>query len=220
MHSILAIDAALPRAGIAVLAPDGTVLSRQLAARDVDGKTGLIETLPVLLQTCIAEAKTHIGTVTVTLGPGSFTGLRNAISLAQGYAAAASLPLFGVTVAEAFAAAFPVLHRPLWIAIRARRDRIFILRDGIAEGFADADIPRTKTPIALAGDAANEVAARLAAAGHDVMLTNARFIDPVWVARAALARQAAELPPHAILPVYVDPPEAKLPAAGLRPEPV
>jgi hypothetical protein len=74
--------------------------------------------------------------------------------------------------------------------------------------------------VALAGDAANEVAARLAAAGADVLLTNARQIDPVWVARAALARQAAGLAPHPAQPVYVDPPEAKLPAGGLRPPPV
>ncbi len=216
MTRILAIDAALPRAGIAVLGDDGEVLARRIA----DRKTGLAETLPVLLQTCLAEAGQQIGVVAVTIGPGSFTGLRNAIALAQGYAAAAGIALLGVTVAEAFAVAFPIMHRPLWVAVRARRDRIFILRDGIAEAFADADIPRTKTPIALAGDAANDVAARLAAAGHNVLLTNARFIDPVWVARAALARQAAGLPVHAALPIYVDPPEAKLPAGGLRPEPV
>ena len=75
-------------------------------------------------------------------------------------------------------------------------------------------------PIALAGDAAPEVAARLAAAGHDVLLTNARLLDPVWVARAALSRQQAGLPPLPAQPIYVDPPEARQPAGGLRPEPV
>jgi tRNA A37 threonylcarbamoyladenosine modification protein TsaB len=176
--------------------------------------------LPQLLESCLGEAGVAPECVAVTIGPGSFTGLRNAIALAQGYAAAAGLVLLGVTVAEAFAAAFPALHRPLWVAIRARRDRLFILRDGATEAYADADIPRMRAPIALAGDAANEVAARLAAAGDDVMLTNARRLDPVWVARAALLRQAAGLPPHAAQPIYVDPPEAKLPAGGLRPQPV
>ncbi len=155
----------------------------------------------------------------VTIGPGSFTGLRTSISLAQGYAAAAGLPLLGITVAEAFAAAFPQLHRPLWVALRARKNRLFLLRGDLAEAFADEDIPRSKSPIAVAGDAANDVASRLAAAGCDVLLTNARIIDPVWVALAAQSRLAAGLPARDAQPLYIDPPEAKLPAAGLRPPP-
>jgi tRNA threonylcarbamoyl adenosine modification protein YeaZ len=209
---ILAIDAALSRAGIAIVA-DGNALSKHY----VEGRPGLIETLPPLLQAAVGDAA--IDAVAVTIGPGSFTGLRTSISLAQGYAAAAGVPVWGVTVAEAFAQAFPLLHRPLWTAIRARRDRIFLVRDGVAEAFADAVLPRVKTPVAVAGDAANEVAAHLAAIGGDVILTNARAIDPVWVARAALARQEAGLAPHEAQPLYVDPPEAKLPAGGLRPAP-
>jgi tRNA threonylcarbamoyladenosine biosynthesis protein TsaB len=213
---ILAIDAAGPRAGVAILDEYGVTRARRIA----EARTGLAEILPQLLETCLREAGVAPQLVAVTIGPGSFTGLRNAIALAQGFSAAAGLKLLGVPVAEAFAAAFPGLHRPLWVAIRARRDRLFILRDGTAESCADADIPRSRAAIALAGDAANEVAARLAAAGHDVMLTNARLLDPVWVARAALARHAAGLPPHPAQPIYVDPPEAKLPAGGLRPLPV
>jgi tRNA threonylcarbamoyl adenosine modification protein YeaZ len=210
---MLAIDAAGPRAGLAVVAADGAVLWKAF----VPGRPGLIETLPVLLAQ--AAAAHRIDEVAVTIGPGSFTGLRTALALAQGFAAAASLPLLGVTVAEAYAVAFPTLHRPLWVTIRARAGRIFLLRDGGAEAYNDADIPRVRNPVALAGDAANEVAARLAAAGADVLLTNARRLEPAWVAQAACARRAAGLPARAALPLYVDPPEAKLPAAGLRPQP-
>jgi len=216
LSALLAIDAAGPRAGVAVLGADGTVLSRRIA----EAKTGLTETLPALLQTSLDEAKTEIAAVAVSTGPGSFTGLRNAISIAQGYAAASGAVLLGVPVSAAFAAAFPTLHRPLWVAIRARKGRMFIIREGHAEAFGDADIPRPGLPIALAGDAANEVASRLAAFGHDVLLTNARLIDPVWVARAALSRHEAGLPPYPAQPIYVDPPEAKQPAGGLRPQPV
>jgi tRNA threonylcarbamoyl adenosine modification protein YeaZ len=212
----LAIDAALPRAGVAVVGADGVALARGL----VEGRPGLIETLPGLVEKCIGEAGVTVDAVAVTIGPGSFTGLRTAISLAHGFAAAAGIPLFGVTAAEAFAAAFPGLHRPLWVAIRARKDRIFLVRDGIAEAFADAELPRSRSPVAVAGNAANEVAAHLAASAGDVILTNARMIDPAWVARAAMARHEAGLPPREAQPVYVDPPEAKLPAGGLRPEPV
>jgi tRNA threonylcarbamoyl adenosine modification protein YeaZ len=214
--NIVAIDGSGPIAGIAVLADDGAILSRRFCP----GRPGLIETLPPLLRDCLAEAGVTIEAVAVTIGPGSFTGLRTALALAQGYAAAAAIPILGVPVDAAYAQAFPVLHRPLWVAIRARKDRIFLLRDGIPAGFADAAIPRPSAPVALAGDAANDVAARLAATGANVLLTNARRIDPVWVARAALARRAAGLPDLAAQPIYVDPPEARLPAAGLRPAPV
>lgn len=208
--SIVAIDGSGPRAGIAVLDAAGETRARRVLA----GRPGLIETLPVALRDCLDEAKLEPGAVAVTIGPGSFTGLRTAIALARGFAAAAGLPLLAVTVAEAFAQAFPTMHRPLWVALRARRGRIFLLRDGEAVAFADADIPRTRVAVAVAGDAANDVVARLAAAGDDVLLTNARGLDPVWVARAAQGRLAAGVPAREALPLYVDPPEARLPGGG------
>jgi tRNA threonylcarbamoyladenosine biosynthesis protein TsaB len=210
--SILAIDAAGPRAGIALLGDDGVVAWKAFTP----GRPGLIETLPVLLREAAMQKPEAVA---VTIGPGSFTGLRTAISLAQGFAAAAGILLLGVTVAEAYRAAFPHLDRPLWVAIRARRDRIFLLWEDRMEAFADADLPLPDRPVALAGDAANEAAARFAARGADVMLTEAKYLDPVWVGQAALVRQAAGLPPHEAVPLYIDPPEAKLPAAGLRPPP-
>jgi tRNA threonylcarbamoyl adenosine modification protein YeaZ len=210
--SILAIDAAGPQAGIALLGDDGQAVWKKFTA----GRPGLIETLPVLLREAAAERP---GAVAVTIGPGSFTGLRTALSLAQGFAAASGIALLGVTVAEAYRAALPHLDRPLWIVIRARRDRIFLLRGEQAEAFADADLPLPEGKVALAGDAADEAAVHFAARGADVTLTGVKYLDPVWVGQAALARRAAGLPPHAAEPLYIDPPEAKLPAAGLRPPP-
>ena len=205
---IVAIDAAGMRGGVAVLDAAGETRARGF----VEGRPGLIETLPVLLQQSLAAAAVAVGAVAVTVGPGSFTGLRTSIALAQGYAAAAGLPLWAVTVGEAYEQAFLESRRPLWVALRARKGRIFLIREGAAEGFEDEAVPRPRGPVALVGDAANEVAARLAAAGADVLLTNARGLDPVWVARAALAARAAGRPARAAQPLYVDPPEARLPA--------
>ncbi len=209
----LALDASGSQAGLAVLADDGTILHKVFAPT----RPGLIETLPLLLE---EATKTHkISQIAVGIGPGSFTGLRTSISLAQGYAAAANIPLWGIPADAAYAAAFPQLHRPLWVVIRARKNRLFLLRDGTAEAFADQDIPRPSTPIALAGDAAAETTALLAARGFDVLLTNAKAISPVWTALAAQSQAARGLPPHPAQPAYIDPPEAKLPAGGLRPAP-
>lgn len=212
--SILAIDASGPRAGIVVLGEDGCAGAKLFAP----GRPGLIETLPGLLREAVAGQV--VSAVAVSIGPGSFTGLRTAISLAQGFAAASGVPLLGVTVAEAYQAGLPGLERPLWVAIRARKGRIHLVRGNVAEAFADADVPRAQGPIALAGDAAEDVAAMLMADGGDVLLTGAYQLEPEWVAQAGLARRQAGLAPHVAAPLYVDPPEAKLPAAGLRPPPV
>jgi hypothetical protein len=51
------------------------------------------------------------------------------------------------------------------------------------------------------------------------MLTDARLPAARHVAMAAVRRLAGELAPLAPQPLYVDPPEARLPAGGLRPGP-
>lgn len=206
----LALDASGSQAGLALVDEAGALIRRW----SVPLRPGLIETLPLVVQEAVAGQS--ITNVAVGIGPGSFTGLRTSLALAQGFAAAAGVPLWGVKTAQAFAQAFPQLHRPLWVVLRARKGRLYVLRDGTEASFADADLPMPRGPIALAGEAANEAAARLAARGADVTLTNGRIIDPLWVARAAQAQDA----PAPALPVYVDPPEAKLPARGLRPQPV
>ncbi len=73
--------------------------------------------------------------------------------------------------------------------------------------------------MAITGDAAVEVATRLAAAEADVMLTDARQPLARHVARAALRRVASGSPRLNLLPIYVDAPEARLPQGGLRPAP-
>ena len=212
--SLIALDASGPRAGLALLAADGVVQGRWSAPL----KPGLIETLPLLLQE--AAAGQEITDVAICTGPGSFTGLRTSIALAQGFAAGLGVPLWGVGAAEAYRQALPELTRPLWVGIRARRGRLFLLREGKVGAFADEALPMSQGPVATAGEEAPLLAAALAAKGADVMLTSARLIDAAWIGRAALAQKLAGQVPAAALPLYVDPPEAKLPAAGLRPAPV
>ena len=180
--------------------------------------------LPEALAPGLAELLARAGLpdlVAVVVGPGSFTGLRAGISLAQGIALGAGTPVVGVTVAEALAEALPHLGgRSLWVACAARTGRIFLDQGHGMESFADDDLPRSAGRVAVAGDAANIVATVLAARGVDVMLTSARAPSPVCVAAVAVRRAAAEIPPLPALPLYVDAAEAKLPAAGLRPAPV
>ena len=229
---ILALDAALARCSAAIVV-DGLVLASRLSAK-AEGIAGRGQTvqLPSLAEAVLLEAglaATDLDCVAVTVGPGSFTGIRAGLALAHGIAVAAGIPVIGVTLGEVLAEALPHLgHRNLWSVIDSRRGRVFLERtrqepDGTPhhgiEAFAIDALPNPDGPIALAGDAAVTVTGYLAARGADVMLSDARLPQIRHVALAAAKRHHGELPGQAALPAYVDPPEAKLPAAGLRPAP-
>jgi tRNA threonylcarbamoyl adenosine modification protein YeaZ len=216
---ILALDSALARCSAAVVC-DGEVI----ASREQNGATGQAAVLPVMATQVLTDAAmpaTGLDAVAVTVGPGSFTGIRAGLALAHGIALAAGVPVIGVTVAEALADAFPHLGgRVLWTAIDSRRNRVFLDQGGGFATVALDALPGPRGPVAVAGDAALPVAARLAARGVDVMLTDARLPSIRHIAAVAEKRLAGMLPPLAAQPLYVDPPEARLPAGGLRPPPM
>jgi tRNA threonylcarbamoyladenosine biosynthesis protein TsaB len=181
---------------------------------------GLPQAIPLLVQDLLARGG-QPDLVGVVTGPGSFTGLRAGIAVAQGVGLGAGVPVVGVTVSEALADALPALGgRSLWVASDSRRGRLFLDQGEGPEPIAHDAIPATRARIAAAGDAANLLAATLAARGADVMLTSAKRPTPRHVAAVAERRAAGLLPPLDPVPLYVDAPEAKLPAGGLRPAPV
>ncbi len=223
---ILALDAALARCAAAVVV-DGVLLASRRAGADTAGR-GQAALLPGMAEAVLAEAgipAADLDLVAVTVGPGSFTGIRAGLALAHGIALAADIPVVGVTIGEALAEALPRLGgRTLWSAVDSRRGRVFLERAiGAAEATIEAvaleALPDPGRPVAVAGDGAIEVASWLAARGANVMLSDARQPQIRHVALAAAKRWRGELPPRPPLPVYVDPPEAKLPAGGLRPAP-
>jgi len=216
---VLALDAALGACSVAMVA-DGAVLA---ARREVTraGQAGLL----AVMAREVMDAAGAPELIAVTVGPGSFTGLRAALALAHGIALGAGIDVVGVSVGEALAASLAASGAlppgwALWSAIDSRRGRVFLERDGAVVSVALDALPRAPGPVAVAGDAAIAVAARLAARGETVCLTDARLPGVAGVALAALARLAGALGPRAAQPIYGDPPAAALPAGGLRPPPV
>jgi tRNA threonylcarbamoyladenosine biosynthesis protein TsaB len=217
MH-VLSLDSALARCSAAIV-----IHGEIRAARQADAAQGHAALLPVLVRDVLAESGALAATldlVAVTVGPGSFTGIRAGLALAHGIALASGVPVIGVTVGEALADSLPHLgERELWAVTDNRRGRIFLERGGdVTVETLDA-LPAPAGKIALAGDAAPPVAARLAARDLDVMLTDARLPLARHVALVAERRFQGELRPLPAQPLYVDPPEARLPAGGLRPPP-
>ena len=215
---ILTLDAALGRCCAAVVVDQQTrALRQEKAAR------GHAALLPVMAGAVLDDAAlrpSDLDLVAVTVGPGSFTGIRAGLAFAHGIGRAAGIPVIGVTVGEALADSLPYLGaRELWSVIDSRRGRVFLERAGTAIALSLADVPQTADKVAVAGDAAPLVASWLAARDVDVMLTDARLPMARHIAVVAENRHAGRLPPRAAQPLYVDPPEAKLPAGGLRPAP-
>ena len=203
---ILALDAALGPCSAALVA-DGVLLSQHSSA----DPRGASAALPGLVARVLAEAGAAFDAVAVTVGPGSFTGIRAALALGHGLAIGAGVPVFGVTSVAAMAAAWsPVPDTELWVAIDTRRGRVFLGRDGAITAVALDALPRANGPVMVAGDAAAAVAALI-----DAPRAGIEAIEAQFVARAA-AEPANRV---AAQPLYVEPPEAR-PAAALRPAPV
>lgn len=213
---ILALDSAVGRCS-ATLVSD----SRMIAGYQQDIDRGQASILPVMVANCLRDGGIKAGDldlVAVTVGPGSFTGIRSGIALAQGIATAAGVPVVGVTVGEAIADSLPQLGgRSLWVATDSRRGRIFLEAGDTVLSLAIDDLPNPNGPVAIAGGAAAATASRLAARGVNVMLTDARLPTGHHIARVAEQRFLGTIRPLPAEPMYVDPPEAKLPGGKSLP---
>jgi len=213
---ILALDSAVSRCSATIVA-DGEIV----AGYQQDLDRGHASVLPVMAQDCLRDAgieAADLDLIAVTVGPGSFTGIRGGIALAQGIGVAADRPVFGVTIGEALADSLPQLGgRTLWCVTTSRRGRIFLEIGDDVFSLALAELPNPGGPIAVAGGAADDVASRLAARGMNVMLTDARLPTGRHIAQVAERRFLGTIRPLPAEPLYVDPPEAKLP--GGRPPP-
>lgn len=160
--------------------------------------------------------------IAVTIGPGSFTGIRVGIATARGLAMAAQRPAIGVTTTEVFAAAVPATERydssrQILSIIDSKRDDVFAQAfsiDGVPKtgilniGYPDlaktfpgrlivvGDVT-TKALPHLKADALSSMASNVCTAEHTAAIAAARAIDP-----------------RGPLPVYVRAPDVTLRADG------
>ena len=205
---ILALDSAVARCSATIVVGNEVVAVRQA---DID--RGHATVLPVMTRDCLDAAgldAPDIDLIAVTVGPGSFTGIRGGIALAQGIAVAADRPVVGVTIGGALAESLPQLGgRLLWVAIASRRGRVFLEINGQVLSVEVTALPNPRQPIAVAGGSAADIVSRLAARGADVMLTDARLPTGRHIAQVAERRYRGLLPPLPVEPLYVDPPQAR-----------
>ncbi len=218
---ILCLDASLARSGAAIvrLGAGGALV---LAELEAEGGHGQAAQVACLAEHVLAEAgilPAALGAVAATVGPGGFTGIRAALSLARGFAAGAGLPLIPVTSAEALAAPL-VGPRPVAVLIDSRRGHRCVQVFAAVAGPGHPAWPAAMGPLRAAPPGA--LGALLPAEAVTVGDAPEAMLHALPRARdlaaLAAARVAGRLPPLAAQPLYLDPPAAR-PAAGLRPSP-
>ncbi len=216
----LGLTTSSPRGGVALVA-DGEV---RINLRYFEPR-GHGERLFTSLEEAFREAgisRREVGLIACDVGPGSFTGLRVALSAAKGIALALSLPLVGVGSLEAMgAAAFELRPEAKRVVafVDAHKGEVFALT-------MDRGVPVVEAPLALSPEAACAHAERASLAGALVIgevleqfaaglgfrHPSTDLPDAGVLARVASSRLAVATPESlalGALPIYGREPDAK-----------
>ena len=214
---ILALDTCLEACSVAVC--DGDTV---LAARTEAMSRGHQERLAPMVAEAMAAAGrpfADLRRVAVTVGPGSFTGLRVGLAFGKAAALALGVPCVGVGVLEALAAS---VGRSGFVAacVDARRGQLYlqVFADGHPIMAPDALEPEVAAarlvelwpgrPGMIVGSGAAMMAPILAG----VSVCDRLVPDPVAVARLGAAARPPLPPPR---PLYLRAPDAKLPGGAV-----
>jgi tRNA threonylcarbamoyladenosine biosynthesis protein TsaB len=218
---VLALDTALAACSVALL--DG---ERVLAGeRRIVGRGQAELLMPMLARVMVAAGIGYgeLDMIAVTVGPGTFTGIRIGLAAARGLALAAGKPLAGVTSLAALAAAVPPAARAgrtLLAAIDARRGDVYAqafdaglmaLAPPALIAAADLAAAPPAGPLLMVGSGAPLVARAGGDPGRFALAAAPDDPDAAIVGRLALA---AGLPPAGAPPpppLYLQDPNLKLP---------
>lgn len=205
---VLVLDTALGAATAAVVAVDG---SARPVVRSETMARGHAEALMPLVRDVLREAGGlgAVDRIAVTVGPGSFTGLRVGLASARALGLAAGIPVVGVSTLRALAApALEAATEPVAAAIDARHGRVFF------QAFGPDGAPLAVASLLAAEDAARALGdgpAQVAGSGADAVIAAGEgrlrkadgphhAPDPIRLARLGAACDPDEAPPR---PLYL-----------------
>jgi tRNA threonylcarbamoyladenosine biosynthesis protein TsaB len=206
--TILAIDCSTSACSAAVRRGD-----ELLAVKRATGR-GQAEAMVPLIGDVLAESGLdwpEIQLIGVTVGPGSFTGLRIGLAATRALALALSIPIAGVTTADLLAAMVPperYRERRLLIAIDSKREDLFVYADGEIRALPpEAALAWQSGPLLVAGDAAEQFRGLRDDLEILPLLPDAA---PLAELAARRYREGVALPAQ---PLYLRPPDVALPAS-------
>ena len=214
---VLAIDTALGACSACVM--DTADMAKPLAVEQIAMDRGHAEALMPLVERVMKNVEGGFGSlsrVAVTVGPGSYTGLRVGISPARAIALAAGIPAIGISTLAASAAPFigreggrvvaaavDAKHGQVWFqAMNAQGKQLVSVRQ---VNHRDAARAIGAGPVSLVGSAALAVANEAWAIGLDALVVDdAKAPDVTWVARLGMIADPESAPPR---PLYLKAPE-------------
>ncbi|MDD4362881.1 MAG: tRNA (adenosine(37)-N6)-threonylcarbamoyltransferase complex dimerization subunit type 1 TsaB [Atribacterota bacterium] len=121
---ILGIDTSTNIMGLSIVEENKILVNCMLQKPGITHSSSLIPFLKNMLDFQGIELKDLAG-IAVSVGPGSFTGLRIGLSTAKGIAFALSLPMVGINSLEAYSAKYMNLQGILCPIIKARKDEYY-----------------------------------------------------------------------------------------------
>ena len=205
---VLSLDTCLGACSAAII--DGDLVLGALSEPMVRGHQ---ERLASMIRDLASDAKIEfaaIDRIGVTIGPGSFTGLRVGLAFAKGLGVALDRPCIGVGVLQALAATACVQGR-IASVIDAGRANIYLQTfDSGAPESAPGVIPLASAADQLArGGEASELTIVGPAAGAVAALVRpSRWIDVAAPSPEAVARLASRSEVAPAAPLYLRPPDA------------
>lgn len=212
---VLAIDTALANCAAAVLDDSSESACFESFAEEIG--RGHAERLMDMIGEVMAETSTafsDLDRVAVTIGPGSFTGLRVGLAVARGFGLVLGKPVVGITTLAAIARASAPMDggAPVLVALTGKGDEVYCQEfDAAGEKTGDASV-RTISDLAasmpkcirLAGSAAETVASELDLPDEQI-ISRAGFPGIRDVAELGLLADPVTASPS---PLYLRPPDA------------
>ena len=223
---ILAMDTATVVSTVAVATEDRVVAELTAETRFTHSET-LVENIEEVMR--LADVKREeLSAVAVSLGPGSFTGLRIGLAAAKAIAYALSIPLVGVPTLEVLAAAFPspgAIVAPLidaqkgngYFALFRWTENGLVCERDVAVASPEeiiATLKSVQSPVMLAGDFARKLVVKRVELPKNATLAPLTHIMPraaLVAARAVVRLQNGEgKSPMDLEPIYVRRSEAEV----------
>ena len=212
---ILGIDTSTRHCGAALVSGEGLVAESRLLSGQAHA-----EKLPFIVREIMSNASVSSDQITgigVSIGPGSFTGLRIGLGFAKGLALGWNKPLYAVPTMEAVLAGLPDVFDQICVLLTARKDEVyrglFIKKESL-EAVSEIEALETHRALdglprghwVLSGDGAPAVVAEISSHSN-ITLLGQPWLYPTGLGVALAAQKMAQRGETAeiesLAPVYI-----------------
>lgn len=231
MTNLLALDTTLGACSVALIKNDKVVFKKkEVRAR------GHVERLLPMVDEIIGETNlvlSELSSIAVTIGPGTFAGVRIGLSAAKGMALALNIPLIPVTSLEALAYEFSNKNEnfsgQIAVAIDARRGELYFQIFDIDNKNIYPVSEAEAIPLEIGSSKINDKIKMIIGSGAEILTSllvdlninySIEFQNPTAATVGQLAHiyQDRMINSDHVKPLYLRAPDAKLPLKNIAPK--